>query len=156
MKRLGMIALALALAASACSKSANNGNSSNTSNKNSSTTSASSSPNTSSNSSSPSSPPDSSSPSAVYKAVYEAVKKKDFTALKGLISQKSLHDLDEAAREERKTTDDFLRDSIDDPEDPLPATLEMRNEQINGDKATVEYKDSKGQWEKIELVKEGG
>jgi hypothetical protein len=156
MKRLGIIALALALTASACSKSANNSISSNTSNNNISTTSTSNSSSTSSNSSSSSSPTDNSSPSAAYKAAYEAAKRKDIASLKNIISQKDLHDLDEEARDEGKTTDDLLKDSIGDPEDPLPATLEMRNEQISGDKATLEFKNSKGKWEKINLVKEDG
>lgn len=76
--------------------------------------------------------------------------------MKGLLSQRALSGLNEAAAREGKTADDLLRASIDDPDDPLPATLEMRNEQISGDKATLEFKNSKGEWEKIGLVKEGG
>ena len=34
--------------------------------------------------------------------------------------------------------------------------LEFRNEQINGERATVELKDTKGEWSKNDLVKENG
>ena len=152
MKRISIIALALALSATACSKNANNTNTSNANNKTSTSTSTSNSPGTSSTSSST----DSSSPSAAYKAAYEAAKIKDTTTLKGLLSQASLNSLNEAAKSAGKTSDELLKASIDDPEDPLPATFEIRNEQVNGDRASLEYKNSKGEWEKVNLVKEGG
>lgn len=150
MKRLGIIALALALFAAACSKTANNTNTSNTTNKNSSAGSNGNAPVTSTPAT------DSSSPTAVYKMAYEAAKRKDVAAFKAAFSKASLDYLEKAAKEEGKTSDEFLKMLMDDPKDPPPPTFEVRNEQINGDKATLEYKNAKGEWEKVKLVKEGG
>jgi hypothetical protein len=52
-----------------------------------------------------------------------------------------------------KSPDEGLRQLM---ERPQAATAETRSEKINGDKATLEFLDEKGDWEPMDFVKEGG
>jgi hypothetical protein len=90
------------------------------------------------------------SPTAAMKAYYEAAKKKDFAALKNLLS-------DEYVKELAKSGMPFERIMAAAVE-RVPATMpEMRGEKIAGERATVEVlnPDTK-QWETVALVRQRG
>jgi len=55
-------------------------------------------------------------------------------------------------KEEQKTLDDQLRELSERPQAP---TAETRNEEISGDRATLEYLNERGQWVTMDFVKEG-
>lgn len=153
MKRLILLALALVatFAVASCSKSTNT-NTTNANNKNaiSNTTGT----NTSSSTSTSSTALD--SPTAAYKAAYEAAKKKDVAGVKATLSKAAMTEFEKLAQAENKSVDEVIKEGMDDPEEALPNTIEVRNEKIDGDKATLECKDAKGAWEKVSFVKEGG
>ena len=151
-------ALALsALALTACSKSATNGNNANNSN-NSNNSNSSSNSNTSSankNSSTTASTGDYSTPTAALTTFYNATKSGDVDGVKRSMSRKSLEFIEKSAAKDKKTVDDALKEMVKDA--TTPNALETRNEQIDGDKATVEAKDDKtDKWEKIPFVRENG
>jgi hypothetical protein len=96
-----------------------------------------------------------SSPTATAKAFNDAAKSKDVAGMKSLMSKNILDQLDKAAKAQGKTVDDILKVSND--AEPPPATLETRNETINGDKATLEVNvDGKGKWQTVNFIKEDG
>lgn len=92
-----------------------------------------------------------SSPTATFKAFHEAVKNKDAAGMKRTLSKKTLEMIEEGAKEKGKSIDEALKETKDVP----TSTPETRNEQINGDKATLEVKD-KDKWETVKFVKEDG
>lgn len=142
---------AVALAATACSKTATNTNNTNTSTNTSSTnTTNASATNTNSTSSS------STSPTAVMQASFNAAKNKDVPGFKKTIASADLKEMDAAFSKDGKNADEFLKEMMSSPDNSMPATLETRNEKINGDKATIEYKQKDGSWKTAYLIKEGG
>ena len=89
-------------------------------------------------------------PTAAMKAYYEAVKKKDYAALKALLSEEYLKELSKAP---------FPLERVLEPlTERVPPTLpEMRNEKIDGDRATLEMRNHETkQWETIRFVKQKG
>lgn len=97
-----------------------------------------------------------STPTEAMKNFYEAVKKKDAAAVKAMMSKESLKGLEEDAKRKNKTVDDELQ--LD-----MLATIfgdkvpEMRNEKIEGDKGSVEFKiDKTEKWQTATFVKEDG
>jgi uncharacterized membrane protein YvbJ len=98
----------------------------------------------------------SSTPTEAMKNFYEAVKKKDAAAVKAMLSKESLKMLEEDAKKKNKSVDDELQlDQMGSMfGDKVP---EMRNEKIEGDKGSVEFKVEKSErWETATFVKEDG
>ncbi|HEX8492738.1 MAG TPA: hypothetical protein VF658_07860 [Pyrinomonadaceae bacterium] len=95
-----------------------------------------------------------SSPTASYKAAYDAMKNKDTAAFKKLMTKKDLQDIEETAKKAGKSSDDMLKDVIN--AIPLPKSNESKDEKISGDKATLQVKNEKDEWETINFVKEDG
>lgn len=99
----------------------------------------------------------SSSPTATFKAFYEASKKKDAAAIKKTMSKGTIEMMEKMAKDQGKSLDDMLKESKTgkDTPDKLP---EMRNEKIDGDKATLEVKrtESGSDWDTMPFVKEDG
>ncbi len=93
------------------------------------------------------------SPSDAYKAAYTARKNKDVPALKRMMSKDLLGFLTDMAKVDKKTLDDELMMICNEPQ---AATAEARNEKIDGDHATIEYKDDDGSWEHMDFVREDG
>lgn len=92
------------------------------------------------------------SPTAVFKAFYEASKSGDEEAFKKTVSKDTLAMMEEGAKEKKKTLAQVLKES-----DVPPTMPELRNEKIDGDKATIEAKDTQTDtWEKFKFVKEDG
>lgn len=96
-----------------------------------------------------------STPTATFKAFYEASKKKDPAAMKKTLSKGTLDMFDKLAKEQKKSTDDMLKDvDKDDKSDKMPET---RNEKITGDTATLEVKNDKtDKWDTLPFTKEDG
>jgi len=91
-------------------------------------------------------------PTDAYKFGYAARQKKDIAALKRVLSKDAQEFLTEVGKEEKKTLDDELRTLADRPQAPK---AETRNEKINGNRASLEYLNEKGEWASMQLVKEG-
>jgi hypothetical protein len=95
------------------------------------------------------------SPEAVLKASFDAAKRKDVAAFKKSIATADMKSLEEAMKGSGQNLDELLKKQLEQPEIPMPDTLETRNEKIEGDKASVEYKDAKGNWKTANFIKEG-
>jgi hypothetical protein len=92
-------------------------------------------------------------PTEAYKTAYAVRQKKDVAGMKRVLSKKMLGFFTEMGEAEHKSLDDELKELMDAPQ---AATAEARNEKINGDTATLEYLDAKGEWKTMDFVKEGG
>lgn len=153
MKRHGILIVvvlaAIALAA-ACSKTATNTNNTNTSSNTSSNTSTTSTTNTASTSNATSK-----SPTDVILAAFDASKNKDVAGFKKTLSSSDIKELDEMTKRSGGSVDDFLKEIMGSPETTMPQTLETRDEKIDGDTATVEFKDKSGDWKTAYFIKEG-
>lgn len=142
--------VAIALASAACSKTATNTSNANTS------TNTNTSRTTNANTTTTTPTSTSGSPTAVITSAFDASKKKDVAGFKKHVSSVDLKELDEMVKKSGGSADDFLKEMMADPETTMPANLETRNEKIDGDKATVEYKSKAGEWKTAHFVKEGG
>jgi hypothetical protein len=143
---------AIALAAAGCSKTATNTSNANTSTNTSNTKTT----NTSTSNTTTTPTSTSGSPTAVITSAFDASKKKDVAGFKKSISSADLKELDEMVKRSGGSADEFLKEMMADPETTMPASLETRNEKIDGDKATVEYKAKDGTWKTAHFIKEGG
>lgn len=98
--------------------------------------------------------PKPSTPLDTLKAYTLAIKKKDTTRMKLLLSDATIKMHQQEAKEQNVTLDEIVeRETLFSPEQK---TAEYRNESIEGDKATIEVKNSYGVWDKINFVKEDG
>lgn len=139
-----MMLLCLAAFLTACSKAP-------TSNA---TPSANSSSNTAQSSANPVTGDRTSSPKAAYRETYEATKRGDLEAYKRNVTQATLDLIEENAKKAGLTLDEALRKAM--TTTPLPPTLpELRNEKIEGDRATIEVGVG-GQWVTLPYAKENG
>ena len=93
------------------------------------------------------------SPTAVYKAAYAARKNKDVAALKKLMSRDLLEFLTDLGQlgDKTMTLDEVLIESGKELKSD-----ETRNEKIDGDKATLEYREDGDDWDVMDFVKEDG
>lgn len=83
-----------------------------------------------------------------------AVKKKDTAAMKRLLSDSTLKMHEKAAKDQGITLDEIVqRETLISPDQKR---AEYRNETIEGDRASIEVKNSYGIWDKVEFVKEDG
>ena len=83
-----------------------------------------------------------------------AFKKKDYTTMKLLLSDATIKMHQQAAKDQGVTLDDIVeRETLFPPEQK---TAEFRNQKIDGDKATIEMKNSSGIWDTINFVREEG
>lgn len=147
----GIVALALsAVLSSACKITTGNNNNNGNSNSN----------NNASASSSPPAAPKTSgaaTPTEAFKTFYNGLKNKDIAAVKSVLSQKVMDAIAEDAKTKNKPLDEFYRDEvIPQMSRQLPDSLpETRNEQFDGDRASIEYQKD-GEWETGHFTKEGG
>lgn len=93
-----------------------------------------------------------STPLDTFKAYTKAVKTKDLTTMKLLLSEKSLKMREAEAKARGITLDDVMKTQTLFNENQT--SVEFRNEKIEGDKATLEVKDSYGMWKTLQFVKE--
>lgn len=92
-------------------------------------------------------------PSEVYKAAHKMRQEKDYEGLKKIFASDVIEFFTEIGKDAGKTVDDGIREMFNKPQ---AEKAEVRNEKINGDRATVEYLDEKGGWKTMDFKKEGG
>lgn len=83
-----------------------------------------------------------------------AIKRKDTTSMKLLLSNASLKMAEQQARSQNSTIDDVVKNETLFTE--AQNRLEYRNEKIEGDRATIEVKDSFNSWNTVPFVLEEG
>lgn len=93
-------------------------------------------------------------PLETFKAYTEAIKKKDTTTMKLLLSQETIKMHEQEAKSQGVTLDDVVKRETLFTEDQR--RVEFRNEKIEGERATIEVKNSFGAWETVPFVKEDG
>jgi hypothetical protein len=97
------------------------------------------------------------SPTGTFKAFFEGWKKNDLAAMKSRVSTGSIAFVQRMAQAENKPLDQWVQEnsqSADAANEPMP---ELRNEKIDGDRATLEVKPAKAKdWISLPFVKEGG
>jgi len=87
-----------------------------------------------------------------FKAYITAVKQKDTTKMKMLLSAESIKMHEQEAKAQNLTLDDVvIRETLF---TEGQKTVEFRNQKIEGDKATLEVKNSFGSWEIVPFVRE--
>lgn len=152
--RIAAIAATLLAAVALLSgcKSAPNANGANSANNNSGTSNASPKPSPSATVVSASTPTD------AFRAYYEAIKRKDTDAVKSLFSKATVAMMEDQAKRTNKSLDAIMTEGLEAANKEIPATVpETRNEKIDGDSATLEVRDEKGdKWETLHMVKEDG
>lgn len=93
-------------------------------------------------------------PLQTFKTYTKAIKNKDTTTMKLLLSDATIKMHEQEAKAQNVTLDDIVkRETLFGAEQ---TSVEFRNETIEGDKATLEVKNSFGQWETVPFVKEDG
>lgn len=97
-----------------------------------------------------------STPTKTFMAFYEASKNKNVPSVMSTLSKESVDFLTAEAKKENKTLEAALTDSLKTSDVPTTAP-ETRNEKIDGDKATLEVKDDKGnKWDTFNFARENG
>ena len=93
-------------------------------------------------------------PLETLKAYTQAIKKKDTTMMKRLLSEASIKMSEQEAKSQNVTVDEIVkRESLFSKDQK---TVEFRNEKIDGDKATIEMKNSFDSWSTVPFVREDG
>ena len=87
-----------------------------------------------------------------FKTYVNAVKQKDTTKMKMLLSAESIKMHEQEAKAQNLTLDDIVRRETLFTEGQK--TVEFRNQKIEGDKATLEVKNSFGTWETVPFLRE--
>ncbi|MBA2493345.1 MAG: DUF2950 family protein [Acidobacteria bacterium] len=93
-----------------------------------------------------------SSPLETLKAYTAAIKKKDTTTMKSLLSDASIKMAQQEAKAQNVMLDDIVKRETLFSEGQT--TVEIRNQKIEGDKATIEVKNSFNTWDIVPFVKE--
>ena len=93
-------------------------------------------------------------PLETFKTYTKAFKQKDTTTMKVLLSKDSMKVHEQQAKAQGATVDDIVKRETLFSADQT--TVEFRNEKIDGDKASLEVKNSYGMWETVPFVKEDG
>lgn len=93
-------------------------------------------------------------PIETFKTYITAVKEKDTTKMKLLLSSESIKMHEQEAKAQNLTLDDIVKRETLLTEGQK--VVEFRNEKVDGEKATLEVKNSFGTWETIPFVREGG
>jgi len=92
-------------------------------------------------------------PVETFQTYVKANKKKDLTTMKLLLSSATIKMHEQEAKAEGVALDDIVKRET--MLDEGQTTVEYRNEKIDGDKATLEYKNH-GAWETLPFVREQG
>jgi hypothetical protein len=93
------------------------------------------------------------SPSDAYRTFWDLRSKKDVEGLKKILSKEILEFFKEVGEAEGKSLDDEIRELANRPQAAKP---EVRNEKIDGDRASVEYLEHDGTWKPMDFEKEDG
>jgi hypothetical protein len=95
-----------------------------------------------------------STPLETLKAYTAAIKKKDLTTMKLLLSADSIKMAEREAKSQNVTLDEIVKRETLFSENQ--STVEFRNEKIDGERATIEMKDSFDSWSVVPFVREEG
>ena len=98
--------------------------------------------------------PEPATPLETFKAYTKAIKQKDTTRMKLLLSDASIKMHDREAKAQNLNLDDVVKRETLFNENQT--SVEFRNEKIEGDRATLEVKNSFGSWETVPFVREEG
>jgi hypothetical protein len=93
-------------------------------------------------------------PLQTFKTYAKAIKQKDITTMKLLLTRDSIKMHEQEAKAQGVTLDDVVKNET--LVDPNQTSVEYRNEKVDGDKATLEVKNSFGTWETVPFLKEDG
>jgi hypothetical protein len=97
-----------------------------------------------------------SSPTATFKAFFEAAKNNDIESMKKRVSEDYKRSFATADREMKQPEDEMFRITARSYAG-LGAMPEVRNEKIEGDKASLEFKvEMTGEWKTLKFVSESG
>lgn len=103
-----------------------------------------------------SAPQEGATPAQTMKNYVEAGREMDVAKLRDAFSRNSLKEFDEEARRQNISVEENMKKMID-PAKAMTVNIEMRNEKIEGDTATLEVKNALvGEWETVPFVKEDG
>lgn len=94
------------------------------------------------------------SPIKTFKTYTKAIKNKDVTTMKLLLSAETMKMNELEAQARGVPVDEIVKDETLFAEHQK--TVKMRNEKIEGDKATLEVQNTFGTWEVVPFIKEGG
>ncbi len=96
-------------------------------------------------------------PTAAFQTFYNSIKNKDAQGIKSIMMKKELEELEAEAKKKNKSLDDFIKDEmITQVGRKIPAEMpETRNEKIEGDMATLEFKEGES-WRTVRFAKEDG
>lgn len=93
-------------------------------------------------------------PIETFKTYTKAIKAKDTTTMKLLLSDATIQMHEKEAKAQGVTLDDIVkRETLFNPDQK---TVEYREEKIDGDKATIQVKNTVRVWETVPFVREGG
>jgi len=95
-----------------------------------------------------------STPFNTLEAYTKAIKKKDTTTMKLLLSDASIKMAEQEAKAQNVTLDEIVKKETLFNE--TQKTVEFRNEKINGERASIEMKDSSNIWNTVQFVREEG
>lgn len=95
-----------------------------------------------------------STPFGTLESYTKAIKKKDTTQMKLLLSAGSIRMAEQEAKAQNVALDEVIKRETLFTE--TQTTVEFRNEKIDGDKATIEMKDSFETWNTVPFVREEG
>lgn len=88
------------------------------------------------------------------KAYMQAIRKKDPTEMKLLLSKGSLKMAEDEAKAQNTTVDEIIKRETLFTE--TQKTVEFKNEKIDGERATIEVKNSYGSWDVVPFNREDG
>ncbi len=93
-------------------------------------------------------------PKTIIKEYVQALKEKNVEKIKATASTKTVKLFEDAAKAQKKSLEEMIKENQ--PEiQPMLENPEIRNEKVEGDRATVEIKNPKdGNWSKLVFVKE--
>lgn len=94
------------------------------------------------------------SPLQTFKTYTKAIKAKDITTMKLLLSNATIKMHEKEAKAQGVTVDDIVKRETLFSENQK--SVEFKNEKIDGDKATLQVKNSYGSWETVPFVREDG
>ena len=99
-------------------------------------------------------PSEPASPLQTFKTYTKAIKAKDITTMKLLLSSATIKMHEKEAKAQGVTVDDIVKRETLFGENQK--SVEYKNEKIDGDKATLQVKNSYGSWETVPFVREEG
>ncbi|HQZ95940.1 MAG TPA: DUF4878 domain-containing protein [Pyrinomonadaceae bacterium] len=93
-------------------------------------------------------------PKETFMTYIKALKAKDYTTMKLLLSDATIKMHEKEAKAQGVTVDDIVKRETLLSENQT--SMDIRNEKVDGDKASLQVKNSYGSWETVPFVREDG